>query len=97
MSRTRCIALPNPGSVLTTYVLVNYQISDESAWNISSIELYADVEMTQLLADDIRFKDLPLEAQDTIHAALNVYDEQRRRQDARLMQLAVQRMSMVAA
>jgi hypothetical protein len=97
MSRIHCIALPNPGPILTTFVLINFRLTNEPAWDIASLELYADVEMTKLLADDVHLADFPREEQDKIYAGLNDYTEQRMRLDARLMRLAIERVSMVPA
>lgn len=79
MSRIRCIVLPNPGPVLSTFVCVHHT-GNEQEWDITNIELYADVECTKLLADDIRVDQLPRDTQETIYASLEAYVSRSRRE-----------------
>lgn len=79
MSRVRCIALANPGLVFTTFICVHH-VPNGQEWNVTNIEIYADIDMTKLLSDDIQLADLPLETQDQIIQALNEWLEVDRRE-----------------
>lgn len=68
-------------------------VNDE--WIVGDIELYADYNCTQLVADGIEYDKLPGSSRMMIDAALNLWGHERR-QDARLLAMAVERMGVQA-
>lgn len=76
MTKIRCICLPNPAPVCSTYIAIHFR-DDPNEWDITSVELYADAECKKLLAD-FTIDELPRDTQEAIYAALLTRFERRR-------------------
>jgi hypothetical protein len=79
MSAVRCITLANPGPIISTFVQIHYRV-DSHELEITAIEIHADAEATQLIADGISVDDLPRSSQEEIYAALAARVGKRRRE-----------------
>lgn len=64
----RSITLPNPGLVLTTYIVINH-VPTDGEWDIKSVEICADPE-GQIVLGDCSMNELPRDTQEQIYEAL---------------------------
>lgn len=71
------IRLPDLDGILPLYLAIHYTGQCDE-WNITNIELYSDPDYKTLLADDIQLEKLPQSSQDSVIAALNSWDFERR-------------------
>jgi hypothetical protein len=74
MSRVHSITLP-----LQMFVVVHHT-DDRHDLEITAVEIYADAEATQPVADGLSIDDLPRSTQETIYAAVSATVDKRRRE-----------------